>query len=56
VIYGIGNGDTNPTIFAMEPAYSRRSDGSYRGRHVHRPLNYYKTQGEIILASPRAGT
>ena len=54
VIYGMGNGDNDPTVFAMEPGASRRNDGSYRGRHVHRRLSYYKRQGEIILASPRA--
>jgi len=53
VIYGMGDGD-DPPIYAMEPAHSRRSDGSYRGRHVRRHLSYYKRQGEVILASPRA--
>ncbi len=56
VIYGMGNGETNPRVFAMEPGHTRRSDGSYRGRHVHRDLSYYKRQGDIILASPRSGT
>ncbi|MCO6512045.1 MAG: hypothetical protein J5I65_14770 [Aridibacter famidurans] len=53
VIYGMDDAETNPQIFAMEPAASQNEDGSFRGRHVHRSLNYYRTQGEIILASPR---
>ena len=56
VIYGMEKGDDDPTVFAMEPGSSRQNDGSYTGAHVHRRLSYYKRQGEVILASPRAGT
>lgn len=55
VIYGMDDNGDNPTVYAMEPAASRNSDGSYVGNHVRRRLNYYRTQGEIILASPRQG-
>ena len=53
VIYGMADEGANPRLYAMEPAHRRNGDGSYRGSHLQKVLNNYRTQGEIILASPR---
>ncbi len=51
VIYGMDGPWEYPRVYAMEPAYKKRKDGTFKGAHVDRGLSYYRGR-KVILASP----
>jgi hypothetical protein len=52
IIYDVHGNESYPQVSVMEPAYRKKADGTFKGKHLTRGLTYYRAPGVVYLASP----